>query len=659
MLFGLRARAPRPSALRLKGAPNVDMNLTCAPSNTNSLSVSLRECFLFIAILWGVSVTIITEILSAFSLITFGWLVVFWCVVLLGATCFVITLMKRQRLIVLSPSLRLPFRAVPFLSGLVLIVALTGVTAFVSPPNNYDSMTYHMSRVVHWIQDRNVSFYPTHVIRQLYMNPWAEFAIMHLQILSGGDRFANFVQWFSMIGCLIGVSLLAKQFGGDLQSQLFAAVFAGTIPMGILQSSSTQNDYAVSFWLVCFIYFSISLIRQGQLHWFYALGAGFSLGLVILTKGTAYIFAVPFVVWIGYSLLRTFRFQSWKPAILLVAACLVLNSGHYARNLSLFGSPIGPRGPDSIARVTSDVISPSSVLSNITRNIALHLGTPSLRINIAIDSAIQELHRVLNIDINDPRTTEPNRKFQVLQPSLHEDSAGNLLHLSLILGAIFLFFISKEIRSSCALASYLTALFSGFLLFCALLKWQPWHSRLQLPFFVLASPFVAAVLFKRLNKKFTIVIAFALLLSALPWVVFNSSRPLMGDQNILNRTRLDQYFNNRSDLRDLFLGAAYFLKSNKCGQVGLDIGTNDWEYPFWPLLNPEANVAIRIEHVHVKNQSGLISVLPHFSGFSPCAIISSRAGRVEELTTETGAYTKEWASGLISVFVRKAPPQVP
>ncbi len=635
------------------------MNLTCAPSNTNSLSVSLRECFLFIAILWGVSVTIITEILSAFSLITSGWLVVFWCVVLLGSTCFVITLIKRQRFVVLSPSLRLPFRAVPFLSGLVLIVALTGVTAFVSPPNNWDSMTYHMSRVVHWIQDRNVSFYPTHILRQLFQNPWAEFAIMHLQILSGGDRFANFVQWFSMIGCLIGVSLLAKQFGGDLQSQLFAAVFAGTIPMGILQSSSTQNDYAVSFWLLCFVYFSISLIRQEQIHWPFALGAGFSLGLAILTKGPAYIFAVPFVAWVGYSFLRTFRFKSWKLALLIGAACLVLNSGHYTRNLSLFGSPIGPRAGDSLAMITNDVISPSSVLSNIARNIGLHLGTPSWRVNFGIDSAIREFHRVLNIDINDPRTTWQRAEFQVLKPSLHEDTAGNLLHLSLILGASFLFFISKEIRSSRALLSYLTGLFSGFLLFCTFLKWQPWNSRLQLPLFVLASPFVAAVLSKRSNEKVIVTIAFALLLSALPWVLFNSSRPLMGDQSIRNRTRLDQYFNNRPKLEDAFLGAAYFLKSNKCGRIGLDIGINDWEYPFWPLLNPDANEAIRIEHVNVKNESGLISVLPNFSRFSPCAIISSRADQVEELATETGAYTKEWASSPISVFVRKAPPQAP
>jgi hypothetical protein len=644
------------------------MNLTCAPSNTKSLSVSLREGFLFIAILWGVSVTIITEILSAFSLITFGWLVASWCVVLLGVTCFVITLMKRQRLIVLSPSLKLPFRAVPFFSGLVLIVALTGVTAFVSPPNNWDSMTYHMSRVVHWIQDRNVSFYPTHILRQLFLNPWAEFAVMHLQILSGGDRFANFVQWFSMIGCLIGASLLAKQFGGDLQTQLFAAVFAGTIPMGILQSSSTQNDYAVSFWLVCFVYFSISLIRQEQIHWPYALGAGFSLGLAVLTKGTAYIFAVPFVAWAGYSFLRTFRFKSWKLALLIGVTCLVLNSGHYTRNLSLFGSPLSPRVTNSLELVISDVISPSSVLSNIARNIGQHLGTPIWQVNFGIDFAIRKFHRVLNIDIDDPRTTSLQRdKFQVLTPSLHEDNATNLLHLSLILGAIFLFFISKEIRSSRVLTSYLTALFSGLLLFCALIKWSPYNSRYHLPLFVLASPFVAVVLFKSLNEKVIEMIAFALLLSALPWVFFNSSRPLMGDQSIWKRTRLDHYFNNRPYLRKAFFGAADFLKSKQCSQIGLDIGPNDWEYPFWPLLNPATNEAIRIEHVHVKNESGLISVLPYFSRFSPCAIISIRADQVDELTTETGAYIEEWASSIttgripttISVFVRKTSPHAP
>src|SRR5215467_1029080 len=660
------------SALNTKSPKWPDMNLTCAPLNTKSLSVSLRECFLFVAILGGVSVTAITEVLSTFTLITYGWLVAFWSVVLLGSASFVITLMRRQNLVVPSPSLTLPSRAVPFLSGLVLIVTLTGLAAFLSAPNVSDSMVYHMSRVVHWIQDRNVSFYPTHSIKQLYMNPWAEFAIMHLQILSGGDRFANFVQWFSMIGCLIGVSLLAKQFGGDLQTQLFAAVFAGTIPMGILQSSSTQNDYAVSFWLLCFVYFSISSVRQEQIHWPYALAAGFTLGLAILTKGTAYIFAVPFVVWVGYSFLKRFRFKSWKPALLIGAACLALNFGHYTRNLNLFGSPIGPQkgsiiddlskatvdniqhlAGDSLAMTMSDVISPPSVVSNIARNIGLHLGTPSERVNSRINDVIEKFHQFLNIDINDPRTTWPGTKYQVLKPSLHEDTEGNFLHLFLLLGVVLLFFTSKEIGSSHALLSYLTALFSGFLLFCALFKWQPWNSRLQLPLFVLASPFVGAVL-SRYKKKVIVSIELALLLAALPWVLFNSSHSLLGNPSVWNHNRSEQYFNNRPNpnVRDAYLKAAYFLKSTKCGQIGLDIGyAYDWEYPFWALLNPAAKQAIRIEHVHVKNESGAMSLLPHFRRFSPCAIISTRPDQVDEIVTETGAYTKEWASSPISVFV--------
>lgn len=96
-------------------------------------------------------------------------------------------------------------------------------------------MTYHMSRVVHWIQNRSIAHYPTHITRQLHQSPWTEYAILHFQILSGSDRFANLIQWFSMVGATLGVSLIAKQMGADLRGQFFAAVFSITIPMGILQ----------------------------------------------------------------------------------------------------------------------------------------------------------------------------------------------------------------------------------------------------------------------------------------------------------------------------------------------------------------------------------------------------------------------------------------
>src|SRR5262249_45093835 len=140
---------------------------------------------------------------------------------------------------------------------------------------------------------------------QLYHPPWAEFAITHLQILSDSDRFANGIQWLSMVGSVVGVSLIAKLLGGDRKAQVFASVFAATIPMGILQASSTQNDFVVAFWLVCFVAYTLRIVTnrsdqesQTVVAWEPVLGAGASLGLALMTKGTAYIYSAPFVVWL-------------------------------------------------------------------------------------------------------------------------------------------------------------------------------------------------------------------------------------------------------------------------------------------------------------------------------------------------------------------------
>ena len=54
-----------------------------------------------------------------------------------------------------------------------------------------------------------------------------------------------------------------------------------TIPMGIMQSSTTQNDYVTALWLVCLASALLAIGRPGSLP---VLGAGASLGLALLTK---------------------------------------------------------------------------------------------------------------------------------------------------------------------------------------------------------------------------------------------------------------------------------------------------------------------------------------------------------------------------------------
>jgi len=52
--------------------------------------------------------------------------------------------------------------------------------------------------------------------------------------------------------------------------------------MGILQGSSTQNDYVTAFWLLCFVNVAMDLMNE-RVTWGNATLGGATLGLVALT----------------------------------------------------------------------------------------------------------------------------------------------------------------------------------------------------------------------------------------------------------------------------------------------------------------------------------------------------------------------------------------
>jgi hypothetical protein len=566
----------------------------------------------------------ITEGLSLFSALSVQAVIVSWVTMGLVSAAYVVTPLKRRD-VPSSLAPRLPRSLLPLAVGIAVIAGLTGVTAAAAPPNTWDSMTYHMSRVMHWQQQGSVAHYPTHILRQLHQTPGAEFIILHLQLLSGGDHLANFVQWAGMLGTLFGVSLIAKQLGAGPFGQLFSAVVAVSLPMGILQASSTQNDHVVAFWLVCFVLFVLRVSDGGagrpSRSAYLTLGA--SLGLAVLTKSTAYLYALPFLLWAALSIVRAHGRRAWKPLLLIATITLCLNLGHYIRNITLYGSPLGPGSegtPGAGLRYVNDELTPGLFLSNVTRNAALHLGTPFRPLNLAVDGAARALHTALGVDIDDPRTTWGGQPFSAPSLAFHEDLAGNPLHLILILGSLATCLMTSRCRAAPWVLSYAAAVTGAFLLFCLVLRWQPWHSRLHLPLFILWAPFVAVVLSAKLPRPLTYALAVVLLLSALPWALRNASRPLVGPGSVLVVSRSDQYFSNRPDARDSFVAAVEGLLGTGCPTVGLVAQGDDWEYPLWALLRERGGEHVRIRHVGVQNVSAR---LPS-PDFEPCATVSFR-----------------------------------
>jgi hypothetical protein len=377
-----------------------------------------------------------------------------------------------------------------------VIVSLTGLIAFVAPPNNYDSMTYHLGRVVHWIQNHGVQHYPTNIDRQLFMPPWAEFAITHFYLLSADDRLANAVQWLSMLGSIVGVSLIAKELGGDRDCQVLASLVAACLPMGILQASSTQNDYVVTFWLVCFVYYVVRILRvlEERLSiWPQGILAGVSLGLAFLTKPTAYVLIPPFLVWLSVALARNLGIKSIKIVLAISVIALAINFGHYVRNFEVYGSPLAPpsytSGQTTVSMINHGEFSPaiSKFAFNLIRGTALEMATPFYYGNRIVEVAVEKLEIMLRIKVH-------AEKFRLTQRQNHEDFAGNPIHLLLIgfCGAVM---IGQFKRGSLSIAhTYFLSLLAGYLILCLALKWNIYITRLHLPLFVLGSAAIAIAL---------------------------------------------------------------------------------------------------------------------------------------------------------------------
>jgi hypothetical protein len=499
-------------------------------------------------------------------------------------------------------------------SGIGVVLLLLLLIGILTAPNTNDSMTYHLSRIMHWAQNGTVAHYPTHIVRQLFLNPWAEFAMLTLSVISNSDHVVASVQWFSLVGCLVGVSFLASRFSSHRGASILATLFVLSIPMGVMQSTSTQNDYVVAMWLVCLAAMIVLILIEGP-NGLYILGAALALGLAILTKATAYLFAAPLIGWLLAGLLR--QRLGWRlivgqvllPLMLIVFA---INLGHFSRNFRLFHSPLGTNSELYVNQIFG--VGPTT--SNVIRNVSLHVATGSVPLTNSLNSTLAFLHDLTGQDINDRRTTFRCCDFEFIHFNRPlEGSVGNPVHL---LGIILvgLYFLRPTIfRLNKMPVAYGLCLVAAFLLFSSILKWQPFHSRLLLSLFVLGAPLVGAMLAGVLPPRILFVIGACLIIYAGYWMVVNQIRPPTLDY--FQWPREKQYFRGKLPQYSSYTELSDRIAATECRAIGLLFRGNTLEYPLWAMLQNRGHQA-HLRHVYVTNNAS--SSLSD-SNFEPCLIV--------------------------------------
>ncbi|MDP9340417.1 MAG: glycosyltransferase family 39 protein [Acidobacteriota bacterium] len=452
-----------------------------------------------------------------------------------------------------------------------IIIAMVGITALLAPPSGIDGMTYHLPRVAMWIQNHNVRFFPTRNYTQLIYGAFAEYSMMHTNLLWGSDRFVNLVQFFSFVGCGIAVSYIVKILGGGRRAQALAFLVSITIPEGILEASGPMNTYVTSFWIATTTAFLLALNEDGS--WLNTIGVGLAAGLAIFTKGTTYIVLPFFVVicwWIGT---RASRILFLKRCAAMVALILAINGPQYLRNYEFDGSPLGVPLNYGQLQLTVQDIGVRSTLANILRNISFHTTTPVESVNLKIERGYRASMRGMGVDPDDPRQVIWEKPFVVNHLSFQELLAGNPFHFILLLVALGIVFVKFRSAANGPVFWYATGMTAAFVAFCAILKWQRWSSRFHLPFFVMGAVIVALAFTRYVPRK--VITAAGILLVS--WGLINGAmnryRSLlpMGRWESAYLPRKQMYFAYELDyLAASYIAAAETVNKTNCTSVGID-----------------------------------------------------------------------------------------
>ena len=367
--------------------------------------------------------------------------------------------------------------------GIILVIALA------SPPNNWDSMTYHLPRVMHWASQHNVRYYPTSIDRQLYSAPLAEYVILHVYLLTGSDWFFNSVQWAALGWVRSGREPHRSPARGERRAQVLAAFIAVTVPMAILEASSTQNDLVEAFFLMVVAYTALEFRESAGSLLSASWPLAAALSLALLAKSTGYLLAAPFVV-LGLSVRWTTPRLLVVPLALILGFVVVVNLGQAVRNEDAYGSLVGP--PDSHVLVNSH-FSPAVTTVSSLRLLGSAATSTHGNLNTHLLGLVDRGSQAWWGQDSGPRDAVRSHCVlcRLVRRGGHGELSGRHPRHRAVAG---LDRAKGAAPPRTRVQGTSVAGVAAFLIFASYLRWQPWINRLDMPLAMLWTPLIAVTI---------------------------------------------------------------------------------------------------------------------------------------------------------------------
>ncbi len=551
---------------------------------------SKKELIIYAVLIFSAILVGITEFSSMLHLLNYSFLFISWSLISLILIIYLYTKKEKVKRFVSTSKIDIKFKLSQatktekaFLIICCAILLAIFFQAILYPPNTWDAMAYHMARITSWVSHQSLAHYRTSYTTQLFQPPFAEYVIMNFDILCKSDVFSNISQFLFLLFSLVTMTAISGLLGLSKPYKIIAIILGVTIPEVILQAASTQNDLTEGFFIITACFFAIKIIKEPKLK--YYVFAGLAVGLALLTKGIAYVYIPPMLLLLAFIIIvqgfKTKNHAYLKYSLAAIIVVAGINLGHFVRNYNLTYNILGVDKAES-KLFSNQKMNAGLLASNVIKNAGLHTGIIFFKpAAVFTNKIIHNLHDIAGINVNDPATNILNVTFSTITGTAGEDGSPNPFHLLFILVSLALVGFNLFRGNRNGVAIFIAAsLVLQYLGFCAYLKWQPWHSRLHVPLFLMAVPLICYCMQSNLwfRSVFYWVSPF-ILIYALLVIRYNDNRPF--SLTLGSKNRYEKYFIVNSSLYPEYdeIHNSLFISGKK--NIGLLLKANDWEYPLF------------------------------------------------------------------------------
>lgn len=462
---------------------------------------------IYISVVYGICafcafVFITTQILSFFHQITFINLLlcyfVFICIIGIYFYC------KHRAGITISQNI------LPFFSNdvrnkicVILFSVFVIILAIITSPNNWDSMAYHLPRILQWTQNHSVAHYATNYVQQIAVSSLPEYINLHVYILSGkSDLFFNLLQCLSFLfdGYLIfGISL---QLENDKKWSYMAAVLWFVCPISFAEALTTQTDVFAALWLLSFVTLLLFIMKNkndifnkaGNIHFIFI---GLILGFAYNTKVHTILGMIFFSLFYLIFLLKnnfSLRKIIYMAGIVFISTVFIV----IPDSLKIYQTfeTIFPDLGGSIMLVQTK--NPKYLVMNLIKAISYNLPCNSIPASAKVANKIVTFFQeFLKVDMNAPSITWHD--FCLGTPSVynHDNVPYPMILYLFLFSILFIFFrcikkilLKKRCNHNFLLYGYVLCSSLSYFIFLSINRFTEANVRYQIVFLSLLCPLI-------------------------------------------------------------------------------------------------------------------------------------------------------------------------